>query len=75
MMEFNQSGELWRNLYAIGAETEETRSPPAFDWLIMHGFVENSAQGPQLTEKGQKAFKVMETDRGTVLEFDGDLEM
>ena len=70
-----QSGELWGTLYAIGAESEECLSPPALDWLIMHGFVEVSAQRPQLTGKGRDAFKVMESGRGSVPELDGDLEI
>lgn len=75
-MTVEQPGELWGTLFALGAEQDESPSPPALDWLLLRSFVENQSQGPRLTPKGWDAFKALETGEGAVPDIDGtDLEV
>jgi hypothetical protein len=68
-----QINDIWGTLHVVGTDTSlgEEIVPAALDWLIMQGFVESSEVGPQLTKKGQHAFKVLETGEGVVSEIDG----
>lgn len=66
------SDDLWNGIDAIGKEDGAEKLPPAVvAKLIELGFVALSAMGlPWLTEKGERAYIVLESGDGEVPELD-----